>query len=287
MVVAPAAQWRELNRSSSTPVWLQICNQVEQAIRQGTWAEGTRIPSEAQLCAQFDASRTSVRAAIDQLRAAGLVSSRRGSGTYVSALAECPSWVLPTTASVLGGVNLHGKSPLESVILRGRIESLPNWAMSLLEGTADEEGFALERLRFLRHQPVVLVTDYLPRWFIGLLADLRDPRASLFATLGSVAGVEITHVRRTIEAALTDHHTSSLLEIDEGKPIAIVEAVAYGPGDRPITASRALVRTDRLRLCADSSMVAVGPADAITPITGVPTRTPAIRPLRTRLAGGP
>ncbi|MGC3995041.1 MAG: GntR family transcriptional regulator [Propionicimonas sp.] len=244
--------WTPLDRASSTPVWLQICGQIERLIREDTWIEGTRLPSEPQLCEQFGASRTSVRTAIDHLRSAGLVYSRRGSGTYVAGLAGSPNWVLPTTASVLGGVNLHGKSPLESIVLKGRIETLPPWAVRLLECNVGEEGFALERLRFLRGQPAVLVTDYLPRWFIGLLADLRDPRASLFEKLGSVAGVKITHVRRTIEAASTDHHTSPLLEIEEGRPIAIVEAVAFGDGERPVAASRALVRTDRLRLCADS-----------------------------------
>lgn len=286
MVAAVEARWRALDRTSTTPIWLQISAQIEQCIRQGEWAEGTRLPGEYQLCSEFEASRTSVRAAIDHLRAAGLVASRRGSGTYVSELAECPSWVLPTTASVLGGMNLQGKSPLESVILRGRVEPLPDWAVGLLDGGVGDEGFALERLRFLRHQPAVLVTDYLPRWFIGLLADLRDPRASLFSTLGSVAGVEITHVRRTIEASLTDHHTSTLLELDEGQPIAIVEAVAFGRDDRPVTASRAMVRTDRLRLCADSAVNIGMPMGAIPRITDVPSRPAATRPAAARPTDG-
>lgn len=283
MTAAEGIRWKPLNRTSSSPIWLQIFGQIEQPIRDGLWPEGTRLPSEPQMCRDLAASRTSVRAAIDHLRASGLVYSKRGSGTYVAALANCPSWVLPTTASVLGGVNLQGRSPLESVVLRGRIETLPAWAVQLLERDPGDEGFALERLRFLGGQPAVLVSDYLPRWFIGLLADLRDPRASLFAKLGSVAGVEITHVRRTIEAAMIDHRTSTLLELEEGRPIAIVEAVAFGIGERPVAASRALVRTDRLRLCADS-MISAGPSGTPiqTDITEFPGRLGAAAPTSCR-----
>ena len=44
---------------------------------------GDRLPTEAQLCAQFGVSRTMIREAIKQLEAIGLVTARRGSGHFV------------------------------------------------------------------------------------------------------------------------------------------------------------------------------------------------------------
>ena len=43
-----------------------------------------KLPTESELCKQFSVSRTAVREAISKLTARGLISVRKGSGTYVS-----------------------------------------------------------------------------------------------------------------------------------------------------------------------------------------------------------
>lgn len=52
-------------------------------INEGDWAPSDKIPSENELCATLGVSRSSVRSAIYALSNAGLLESRRGSGTYV------------------------------------------------------------------------------------------------------------------------------------------------------------------------------------------------------------
>lgn len=47
------------------------------------WMVGEKLPSEAQLCQQLGASRTTVRSAIDRLIGLGLAQSIRGKGTFV------------------------------------------------------------------------------------------------------------------------------------------------------------------------------------------------------------
>lgn len=47
------------------------------------WTVGEKLPSEAQLCQQLGASRTTVRSAIDRLIGLGLAQSIRGKGTFV------------------------------------------------------------------------------------------------------------------------------------------------------------------------------------------------------------
>ena len=49
---------------------------------------GDRLPPERQLAATFQAARSTVRRALDQLEKSGLVSRRLGSGTFVGATAE-------------------------------------------------------------------------------------------------------------------------------------------------------------------------------------------------------
>ena len=65
-----------------------IVEQLRRAIETGAYNAGDRLPAERELALTFDAARSTVRRALDQLERAGLVSRRLGSGTYVVALRD-------------------------------------------------------------------------------------------------------------------------------------------------------------------------------------------------------
>lgn len=54
-----------------------------EAIQQGTFAKGSRLPTETALAQEFGVSRPTVREALARLREDGLVFSRQGSGAFV------------------------------------------------------------------------------------------------------------------------------------------------------------------------------------------------------------
>lgn len=60
-----------------------IAQQIRQKIQNGTYAPGQKLPSEAELCREYGASRLSVRSAIGQLAAQGLVQTFQGKGSFV------------------------------------------------------------------------------------------------------------------------------------------------------------------------------------------------------------
>lgn len=62
----------------------EIASRLTQAIQAGEFAVGDRLPSERDLCEQFSCSRAVVREALSQLKSEGLVSSRAGSGVFVT-----------------------------------------------------------------------------------------------------------------------------------------------------------------------------------------------------------
>jgi GntR family transcriptional repressor for pyruvate dehydrogenase complex len=59
---------------------------IEEAIRSGDLAEGEKLPSEMELCAQFGVSRTAMREALRMLSARGLLRIEKGRGTFVRRL---------------------------------------------------------------------------------------------------------------------------------------------------------------------------------------------------------
>jgi DNA-binding FadR family transcriptional regulator len=84
----PAPVLAGLGRPSRGP--RVISAYLQRAIETGAYSEGDRLPPERQLAATFQAARSTVRRALDQLEKAGLVSRRLGSGTFVGATAAAP-----------------------------------------------------------------------------------------------------------------------------------------------------------------------------------------------------
>lgn len=68
---------------SSNKLYIQIYNQIHDAIISGQYAVGDRLPSEKDLCAMFNVSRVPVREALSALELNGLVDSMQGAGVYV------------------------------------------------------------------------------------------------------------------------------------------------------------------------------------------------------------
>ncbi|AMB60511.1 GntR family transcriptional regulator [Microterricola viridarii] len=81
---------------------------LRQMIASGELQPGQQFPSEAQLCDRLQVSRGSLREGVRMLGALGVIESRHGSGTYVSALEP---------ANIIGALGLTvGLMPLEGLI---------------------------------------------------------------------------------------------------------------------------------------------------------------------------
>jgi len=74
-----------LSASAGVPLQKQLTDQLRELILTGAVPDGSRLPSIRTLAAELDVSRNTVIAALDQLCAEGLIESRRGAGTFVSA----------------------------------------------------------------------------------------------------------------------------------------------------------------------------------------------------------
>lgn len=76
---------QNLTQSAFRPkqIYEQVADQIRQGIANGTYAAGSRLPSERDLAHRLKVSRPAVREAIGALQNEGRVITRQGSGTYV------------------------------------------------------------------------------------------------------------------------------------------------------------------------------------------------------------
>lgn len=70
--------------SRGQPLYRRIKDVLRARIQAGTWAEGTEVPSEHRLVAEFAVSRMTVHKALRELAAEGLLTRIQGVGTFVA-----------------------------------------------------------------------------------------------------------------------------------------------------------------------------------------------------------
>ncbi|RUY20077.1 GntR family transcriptional regulator, partial [Mesorhizobium sp. M7A.F.Ca.CA.004.12.1.1] len=80
------------------PLSTVVAESLSEKIRSGQLLPGAQLPTEAELCAEYDVSRTVVREAVARLRSEGLVVPQQGRGMFVSETPAPRNFSIPDEA---------------------------------------------------------------------------------------------------------------------------------------------------------------------------------------------
>ncbi|AVW08379.1 GntR family transcriptional regulator [Lactiplantibacillus plantarum] len=78
----------QFNFNSTEPIYLQVADQIEEAIFMETFAEGEQIPSTTEISKEFHINPATVLKGMNILVDAQLIEKRRGVGMFVIAGAQ-------------------------------------------------------------------------------------------------------------------------------------------------------------------------------------------------------
>lgn len=78
------ALWIQILPGSSEPIYIQVAEQISKAIARGELASGDKLPAVRKLAAELVINPNTVARAYSRLERAGLVTTKTGSGTFVS-----------------------------------------------------------------------------------------------------------------------------------------------------------------------------------------------------------
>ncbi|MFB0632350.1 GntR family transcriptional regulator [Streptomyces sp. AB3(2024)] len=210
----------------AVPRYLQIAEDIIQQVRAGVLKPGDQVPSEAEMAERYGVSGGTVRKAMLEIRASGLVDTRHGKGSYVrdrppvrhrSSDRFRRSLRQGGKAAYLAESEQSGATAKVSVIYIGPIEA-PEAIAQRLGVEAGTQVLARRRLYFRNGAPVETATSYLP-W--DVVRDIPE----LFAENPGDGG---------IYARLEEHgHTfAEFVETLRARPAAKAEAseLALSPG---------------------------------------------------------
>src|SRR5829696_5301635 len=72
-----------VSRASGRPAYSQIADALREQLRAGDFPPGAQLPTERELQQRWGVSSRTIRVALDQLRAEGLIVSYQGRGVFV------------------------------------------------------------------------------------------------------------------------------------------------------------------------------------------------------------
>ena len=233
---------RPLSRTSAGTLYHQILQGLTGRIESGEIGVGDRLPSEADLVAEFGVSRTTARRALDELRRQGFVRREPGRGTFLAS---------PRLRSNLA--YLHSFS-----------EEIERWGytpgarfVSQEEQAADEEVAAwlgvevgeevlfVRRLRLADERPIFVCNSHLPISRFPALKDADYGTVSLSRLLEERTGRRIEHARQWIGAATAEPEVAGLLEISAGVPVLKIRRITCVTGEEPAEVVEAFFHPER------------------------------------------
>ena len=234
-----------IDKGSPVPYYYQLRQLLERAVADRALVPGEQIPTEAALCERYDVSRTVVRQALSDLERTGLVTRLKGKGTFVSQ-PKVSEYVAQTLTSLYEDLSARGER-LETKVLRLEVEPVSPHVARMLELGESEQIVLLERLRFLRGEPLVVTTAYMPYSVCAPLLALDMSERSLFEAYERELGLKLHRGTRAIEARAADAEVAQMLQVNEGAPILAFTGVTYLENGRPIEYFIGLHRGDRSR----------------------------------------
>ena len=219
------------------PLSTLVAEGLGEKIRSGRLGLGARLPTEAELCAEYGVSRTVVREAVARLRSEGLVIPEQGRGMFVSespasrnfSIPEDALRTLPETVALLelrlgveveaAGLCAERRTDAEAAAIRALMEQIDardddpdaiqihyDYEFHLAVAEAARNPFILGFLSYLR--PIIV-----PRFQLGLVVapELKQAYyARIHREHGAIVDAITRRDGRTARQAMRRHLANSL-----------------------------------------------------------------------------
>ena len=237
-----------LDRTAGRSAYLQIEEELAEAIERGDVQPGRRLPPERELGTRFGVSRMTVRQAFDRLERRGLIVRRQGAGTFAAE----PRF--RQSATVLRGFfdELAGQGALPTTrLLSVEERPAPPGLAHALELAAGETVYTIVRVRSAHGDPIVIERASFPSRIVPGLPDHDLEHGSIYRLMDRVYGARPVRASQTFEAIVADAREAELLDIEEGSPLMLVERTSWDGLGRAVELARDVHRADRSRFVTE------------------------------------
>ena len=231
-----------IDKNSRIPLYLQLMDilmiKMEEEI-----GENGQLPSEREICQQYDLSRTTVRQAINELEKDGYIYKVHGKGTFVSP--KKVNQELVGFYSFTEEMKKLGRVPVSKVLSFDIVEADRKISdkLSVAEGS---KVYCFSRLRMADGIPMMLETSYVPYDIFPGITKEELERTALYEIFRIQFQTEITMADELFMPVMAAENEAELLEMPPSLPSLRIERFTHGV-DRLIEYTNTIARGDKFK----------------------------------------
>jgi GntR family transcriptional regulator len=233
-------------RRAGLPIYQRIADDLREGIVTGRYPPGAQLPSAQELRDRWKVTERTIRDALVQLRAEGLVVSQQGRGVFVRE-PTIPRRLSTDVALFDGWYNMarrHGMQPgTTTTVTRGpATDEVAEW----LELPTGSDVVIRDRLmRAQGEPPIMLATSYFPTWVVDQAPKLADPNTSgLPNWLREAFGP--TYSEDVISPRMPTPDEQDRLQLPAGVPVLVIKGGTYDQERRALHFISSVAAGDRI-----------------------------------------
>lgn len=224
------------------PLWYQVSQSLRASILGRPPHGPTRLPTEDQLAEHYGVSVLTMRQALKELEAEGLISRHRRRGTFIQ-----PEVRRGAPVRLLGSVDaiVAQQSGEHTTVLGHGPVPVPGELAEHFPDLNEAIGYRRLRRDELSGEPTNWAENLVRPEFAERihLPDLE--RWPMTKVLRDLVGVRISRITDTVEARLADPETARLLQVPLLSPILHYTGVTYDESGQAVDVARIRYRGDR------------------------------------------
>lgn len=220
----------------------RIYSRLRKVISSAGIGVGQKLPTESDLCQQFNVSRITVRHALNRLSNDGLISRTPRRGTIVRS--KVPdhrgAWKVDT---------------IDDIVRLGQNASLKVLSYEAIQLRADDaqilqesRGFQLTGLRCMRCKAVGFTSILLPARIGSCFSRVDFNSNTVFTLLMERLDLRVGEIRERIASCAASQRFAERLKCPAGAPLLHVERVYFDVKRRPLELARTWYLSDRFSI---------------------------------------
>jgi GntR family transcriptional regulator len=226
-------------RSSSQPLYISLSQLLRSQIVDGQWKAGAQLPTIAEMSDRYGVARVTVRQALGELAAEGLVASLQGKGTYVSDKIQKPKSVQLESSWQNFLQQIDGNVP-QALHVEETAE-LP--ALMAGEGAPASSYRYMQRVHRSKGQPYCVIDLFLANDYYALAPGEFDTQM-VIPLLGRLTGNDLKKMTQSFRILAADLFVARVLDLPLHAPIGEVRRVITNQRDQIVYLGIAKYRGD-------------------------------------------
>ena len=236
-----------VDATNPIPKYLQISAWLRELIQNGRYKPGEKIPSEMALSEVCGVNRNTLRQAISELAAVGLLRKEKGTGTFVAA--QAPVELRHKLERILSFTDLMRDSGIEerTKILNKSIETANEDIATELFLGASKRVIVIRRVRAGDGIPLIYEESYLPSDIFDGIQDM-NLKGSMYKIMTEQFKVSLARCKQTISAVNLNQNIASILELPRNSAGIFIESLTFDENSIPIELLYSYHRGDKYKL---------------------------------------